>query len=44
MNFQKLFKVLDAQRLNKKALQGLVAEEKIEEAFESLAFYSIELV
>jgi hypothetical protein len=43
VNFQKLFKVLDAQRLNKKALQGLVVDDKIEEAFEAFAFYVIQL-
>jgi hypothetical protein len=42
--FQKLFKVLDAQRVSKRGMEEIIHAEKLSECVESYAFYRIDLV
>lgn len=41
--FQKLFKVLDAERVSKKGMQDLMGEDKLEQHVEKFALYNISL-
>lgn len=43
VNFQKLFKVLDAERVSKRGMQDLMGEDKLEEHAEKYALYRINL-
>ncbi len=43
MQFQKLFKVLDAERVSKRGMQELMGEDKLEEHVEKYALYRIML-